>query len=205
MIDSALDSGRPADFCLHGECHTMSASPPVVPTITLSGGGKCPVIGYGLYQIPADESEAATLQAISLGYRHLDSASFYANEPGVGLAIAACGVPREDLFVASKMWTDCIGAGAAAVKASILKSIESLQCGYLDLAYVHWPVSGKHVQAYEALEELHAEGKVKAIGLSNYRVEDYEELMAAPLPGGHAALNISARVQPVVNQVLICL
>ena len=150
-----------------------------------------PVVGYGLYQIPAEESEGATLEALRIGYRHLDSAAFYANEEGVGRAIAASGLPRDELFVASKVWTDCVGLGAACVRSSIEKSLALLQLDYLDLAYVHWPVPGKHVEAYRAIEELVREGKVRAIGLSNYRIEDYQELMAAP----------GRKVEPAVNQI----
>ena len=183
---------------------TMSAAkyaakryPDVKKLPVASGGGPIPAVGYGLYQIPADESEAATLHALSLGYRHLDSASFYANEAGVGRAIVKSEIPRSELYVASKVWTDCIGLGAAAVRSSILKSLELLQVQYLDLAYVHWPVPGKHVEAYEALEALVREGKVKAIGLSNYRVADYEELFAS----SSSSSSLSSRIQPAVNQI----
>ena len=89
-----------------------------VPSLPLGGtDATFPAVGYGLYQIPADESEAATLQAISIGYRHLDSASFYANEAGVGRAIKTCGVPRDELFVASKVWTDCMGV---SIKSKVI-------------------------------------------------------------------------------------
>jgi diketogulonate reductase-like aldo/keto reductase len=155
-----------------------------------------PVCGYGLYMIPAGESEAATLKALEVGYRHLDSASFYANEAGVGRAIAQSGIPRQELFVASKVWTDCIGLGAAAVRSSIDRSLAELQVEYLDLAYVHWPVPGKHVEAYETLESMVAEGKVRAIGLSNYRIEDFEELMAREESSG-----TPKKVSPAVNQI----
>lgn len=179
-----------------------AASSPVelqVGTVPLPGGWLMPLVGYGLYQIPADASEEAVLNAIRLGYRHLDSASFYMNEAGVGRAIQRCGVPREELFIASKVWTDCIGEGRAFVRSSIEKSLELLQVQYLDLAYVHWPVPGMHVEAYEELEMLVREGKVKAIGLSNYRIEDYEELMN--LQNSSNNDDTHKRIPPAVNQI----
>eukprot|EP00616_Rhizochromulina_sp_CCMP1243_P001386 CAMPEP_0118961674 /NCGR_PEP_ID=MMETSP1173-20130426/281_1 /TAXON_ID=1034831 /ORGANISM="Rhizochromulina marina cf, Strain CCMP1243" /LENGTH=298 /DNA_ID=CAMNT_0006909859 /DNA_START=72 /DNA_END=968 /DNA_ORIENTATION=+ len=149
-----------------------------------------PVVGYGLYQMDEEEAERSTAVALSCGYRHLDSASFYGNEAGVGRAIAASSIPREELFIASKVWTDCIGLGAHAVRHSVEVSLERLQVDFLDLVYVHWPVPGKHVEAYKALEALVAEGKARGIGLSNYRVADYEELVASGIT-----------LAPLVNQI----
>ena len=103
-----------------------------------------PTLGYGLYQIPASEAKEATLRALALGYRHLDSASFYGNEREVGEAIAESGVPRSELFIATKVWTDCFNKA----KESILHSLELLQLDYVDCAYVHWPAPG-HRSAYE--------------------------------------------------------
>jgi len=88
-----------------------------------------PRVGFGLYMIPEAETEEAVLQALEIGYRHLDSASFYANEAAVGKALERCGVPRQELFVATKVWTDAMGLGAAAVKASVAKSMELLRVG----------------------------------------------------------------------------
>ena len=115
-----------------------SACVATVASTLLNNGAMMPLVGYGLYQIPAAESEAATREAIALGYRHLDSASFYANEEGVGQAIARCGVPREELFVATKVWTDCIGLGSEAVKASVRKSAELLQVCFHDSTTLSW-------------------------------------------------------------------
>ncbi|KAJ8600352.1 hypothetical protein CTAYLR_000679 [Chrysophaeum taylorii] len=139
-----------------------------------------PRVGFGLYQIPAAETKEATLRALSLGYRHLDCASFYGNEARVGEAISESGIPRSELFVATKVWTDCIGLGPEAVTKSLLKSLQLLRLEYCDLAYVHWPVPG-HVDAYRALERLRDAGKVKAVGVSNYRIQDLEELGATPV------------------------
>jgi len=163
---------------------------PELMTVThlLNDATEMPRVGYGLYEIPASEAKALTLKALELGYRHLDCASFYGNEKEVGEAIAESGLARKELYVASKVWTDCIGAGPKAVRASILKSLEFLKVDYLDCAYVHWPCEG-HVEAYKALERLKDEGKVKSLGLSNYRVKDY------------LALEPHIRVTPVVNQI----
>jgi len=154
----------------------------------LSDQTEMPRIGYGLYQVPREQTKALTLKALELGYRHLDCASFYGNEAEVGEALAECGLPREELYVATKVWTDCIGAGPAAVRSSLLKSLELLGLDYVDCCYVHWPCAG-HVRAYQALEEFVDEGKVKSLGLSNYRVKDYLELQKVH------------RVRPVVNQI----
>lgn len=167
-----------------GICNTT------VPFIKIVGQFDMPALGYGLYQIHAEESEAATLLALSMGYRHLDSASFYANEGGVGRAIKASGIPREELFVATKVWTDCIGLGSDAVRSSVERSMAELQVTYLDMVYVHWPVPDKHVDAYKSLEGLVESGHIRTIGLSNYRVKDYQELMEA-----------GVTVRPAVNQI----
>eukprot|EP00632_Arachnochrysis_sp_CCMP2950_P000514 CAMPEP_0185703746 /NCGR_PEP_ID=MMETSP1164-20130828/15396_1 /TAXON_ID=1104430 /ORGANISM="Chrysoreinhardia sp, Strain CCMP2950" /LENGTH=287 /DNA_ID=CAMNT_0028371055 /DNA_START=1 /DNA_END=864 /DNA_ORIENTATION=- len=148
-----------------------------------------PAVGYGLYQIPPADAAAATRTAIEIGYRHLDSASFYANEAEVGHGIRDANIARGELSVASKVWTDVIGLGGAAVERSVRTSVELLGVGYLDCCYVHWPCAG-HVEAYRALERLVDDGVVRSIGLSNYRVEDVEALG-------------ETRVAPVANQIEI--
>jgi len=148
-----------------------------------------PKIGYGLYQIPYGETKEATLKALSMGYRHLDSASFYANEDQVGEAIAASGIDRKELYVATKVWTDCIGKGPVAVEASVRKSLELLNLDYVDCCYVHWPCEG-YIECYHTLEKLCDQGLVRAIGLSNFRIEDYEKLLQANI-----------RILPIVNQL----
>ena len=163
------------------------------PTLTLNSGHPHPQLGFGTYKvgfIPASASSAGgvasgagdnakdTIQAaLELGYRFLDCAEFYGNEKAVGEAIVASGVPRSELFLASKAWSDTLYAGRDAIRAQVDKSLAELQTDYLDLYLVHWPVPGKHVLAYKHLEELVGEGKLRSIGLSNYTVEDYKELM----------------------------
>ena len=137
-------------------------------------------------------AEPCVRDALAEGYRFIDCAEFYANEAEVGLAVAdeaGTGVPRAELFLASKVWTTNIHAGESAVRAQVEKTLRELRTDYLDLYCVHWPVPGKHVAAYRALERLHDEGVIRSLGLSNYAIEDYEELAAA------------CNVQPQVNQI----
>lgn len=175
------------------------------PSITLNDGSQHPQLGYGTYKVgfvPASASGSggvATGQggdakdivqaALELGYRFLDCAEFYGNEAAVGEAISASRVPREELFLASKVWSDTLYAGRSAIRDQVAKSLADLQTDYLDLYLVHWPVPGKHVLAYKHLEELRVEGKIRSIGVSNYTIEDYEELMQ------HAI------VPPAINQI----
>mmetsp|Transcript_46074 Transcript_46074/g.112235 ORF Transcript_46074/g.112235 Transcript_46074/m.112235 type:complete len:375 (+) Transcript_46074:22-1146(+) len=190
-----------------GVCASASAIEDA-PKIELNDKSKHPLIGYGTYKvgfIPASASAAAAgaqaaggtektarecvKEALEVGYRFLDCAQFYGNEAEVGLAIKDSGVPREQLYLASKVWTDKIYEGKEAVRAQVLRTLADLQTDYLDLYLVHWPVPSKHVEAYKTLEELKAEGKIKSIGMSNYAIEDYKELMK------------EATVKPSINQI----
>ena len=175
------------------------------PSIALNDGTSHPQLGYGTYKVgfvPASASgsggvatgaggdaKGTVLAALELGYRFLDCAEFYGNEAAVGEAIAASGVPRAELFLASKVWSDTLYAGRSAIREQVGKSLADLQTDYLDLYLVHWPVPGKHVLAYKHLEELRAEGKIRSIGVSNYTIEDYQELME------------HATVPPAINQI----
>lgn len=166
-----------------------------VPCLKMKDGHPHPVVGYGTYKVgfipasasgqggkaegKADDAEQAVKTAIELGYRFLDCAQFYGNEAAVGRGIQLANLPRSEIFLQSKVWNDVIFQGKEAVKAQVEKSLKDLQTDYFDLYLVHWPVPGKHVEAYEALCELKKAGKVRALGVSNYTVEDYEELMAA--------------------------
>lgn len=191
----------------------MSSSATAVPLLPLNDGTQHPQLGYGTYKVgfvpasasasaagdeKAGQSEAVTARecvriALDVGYRFLDCAQFYGNEHEVGAAIQDSGVPRDELFLASKCWTDTIYAGPAAVRAQVLKTIEDLGCGYVDLYCIHWPVPGKHVEAYLELQRLQQEGLIRSLGVSNYVVEDYQELMASP----------EVTVQPTINQIEI--
>jgi len=183
------------------------------PTIPLRDGTSHPAIGFGTYKvgfIPASASSAVAsggttdepqrtaedcvTDALNSGYRFLECAEFYGNEQEVGKAIKASGVPREDLFICSKVWTTTIEKGDDAIRAQLEKTLSDLGTDYVDLYLIHWPVPGKHVDAYKTVLDLKKEGKVKNVGVSNYAVEDYKELLSA---------GITSEDKPVVNQIEI--
>ncbi|MCI8809382.1 MAG: aldo/keto reductase [Oscillibacter sp.] len=154
--------------------------------VTLSNGVKMPVLGYGVYQITQDECERCVLDALNVGYRSIDTAQSYFNEEQVGSAIRKSGVPRKDIFLTTKVWIEHYGYEAA--KASVMESMHKLQTDYLDLVLLHQPFSDAY-GAYRALEELYDEGKLRAIGISNF----YADRMV-----DFASFN---RIKPMVNQV----
>lgn len=130
--------------------------------------------------------------ALNVGYRFLECARFYANESEVGKAIAKSGVERKDLFICSKVWTTTIEQGPQAIEEQLTKTLNDLGTDYVDLYLIHWPVPGKHVEAYKTLEKLADQGKIKGIGVSNYAWEDYVELKEA-----------GVKNLPLVNQIEI--
>lgn len=138
-----------------------------------------PQVAFGLYLIPREKTFSVTRAALAAGYRHFDSASFYDNEAESGAAMRSWlseGHDRSELYVTTKVWTtDLTDAESAARSAEI--SVDELGLGAVDLLMVHWPVPGKHVECYKALEPLVKAGKTKALGVSNYSPADYEELM----------------------------
>ncbi|WP_208589732.1 aldo/keto reductase [Gracilibacillus suaedae] len=157
-------------------------------TLKLNNGTEIPAVGLGVYKAePGDEVYHAVKSALELGYRHIDTASLYANEEGVGQAIKDSGIPREEIFVTTKVWND--EQGYEETKAAFKRSLERLQMDYVDLYLVHWPVPGKFTETYKALEEIYHDGKAKAIGVSNFEPHHLEELLK------------EAKVTPVVNQV----
>ncbi|GGJ29766.1 aldo/keto reductase [Paenibacillus hunanensis] len=156
-------------------------------TITLNNGIRMPIIGFGVYQIPdADECEQAVYDALMAGYRLIDTASGYLNEEAVGRAIRRSGIPREQLFITTKLWIQ--DAGYESAKHSFARSLQKLQLDYLDLYLIHQPF-GDYYGAWRAMEELYHEGKIKAIGVSNF------------LPDRLMDLIIHNKVVPAVNQI----
>lgn len=133
--------------------------------VTLNNGVKMPILGYGVYQVGPDECERCVLDAISVGYRSIDTAQAYFNEVGVGEAISKCGVPREELFLTTKVWIT--NGGYEKAKASIDQSLENLKTDYIDLLLIHQPFND-YYGTYRAMEEAYKEGKVRAIGVSNF-------------------------------------
>lgn len=134
--------------------------------VTLNNEVKMPILGYGVYQIAdQEECERCVLDAISVGYRSIDTAQAYGNEEAVGRAIKKCDVPREELFITTKVWIS--NAGYEKAKASIEESLKKLQLDYLDLLLIHQPF-GDYYGTYRAMEELYKAGKIRAIGVSNF-------------------------------------
>lgn len=157
-------------------------------TYRLSNGVEMPIIGLGVYKVEeGDQMKAAVLSALEAGYRHIDTASFYGNEKGVGEAIKASGLPREELFITTKVWNDDLGF-EETLKA-FDDSLENLGLDYLDLYLIHWPIEGKYTEAWRAFEKLYDEGRVKAIGVSNFHQQHLEDIFAM------------CRVKPMVNQL----
>lgn len=134
--------------------------------ITLNNGVKMPILGYGVYQIEnLKECEKCVLDAIEIGYRSIDTAQTYGNEEAVGRAIKKCNVPREELFITTKVWIS--NAGYEKAKTSIEKSLKKLQLEYLDLVLIHQPFND-YYGTYKAMEEMYKRGKIRAIGVSNF-------------------------------------
>ncbi len=160
---------------------------PVVPSLTLNNGVGIPQLGFGVFKIPEDETQAAVEHALEAGYRSIDTAALYRNERGVARALAASGIPREELFVTTKLWNDRQGEARRAFE----ESMDKLGLERLDLYLVHWPVprQDRYLEAWEALEGLYAEGRVRAIGVSNFLPEHLDRVVAL---GGTV---------PAVNQV----
>ncbi|MBB3131272.1 diketogulonate reductase-like aldo/keto reductase [Paenibacillus rhizosphaerae] len=156
-------------------------------TVTLNNGVHMPIIGFGVYQIPdAEECENAVYEALMAGYRLIDTAAGYLNEEAVGRAIKRSGVPREELFITTKLWVQ--DANYESAKLAFAKSLKKLQLDYLDLYLIHQPF-GDYYGAWRAMEDLYREGKIKAIGVSNF------------LPDRLMDLIMHNEVVPAVNQV----
>lgn len=143
--------------------------------ITLNNGVKMPLLGYGVYQISKEECESCVLDAIKVGYRLIDTAQSYFNEEAVGNAIEKCGVPREELFITTKVWIS--NYGYDKTRQSVLNSMEKLKVDYLDLVLLHQPF-GDYYGAYHALEDLYKEGKLRAIGVSNFYPDRLSDICA---------------------------
>lgn len=143
--------------------------------ITLNNGVKMPLLGYGVYQISKEECEACVLDAIKVGYRLIDTAQSYFNEESVGNAIEKCGVPREELFITTKIWIS--NYGYDKTRESVLNSMKKLKVDYLDLVLLHQPF-GDYYGAYHALEDLYKEGKLRAIGVSNFYPDRLSDICA---------------------------
>jgi diketogulonate reductase-like aldo/keto reductase len=160
-----------------------------VPPIILNNGVEMPQLGFGVWQVPDDEAETAVATALEAGYRSIDTAAIYGNEEGTGKAIAASGLPREELFVTTKLWND--DQGYDATLRAFETSLAKLGLEYVDLYLIHWPLPSqdRYVDTYKAFEKLHADGLVRAIGVSNFLPEHLDRLIA------------ETSVVPAVNQI----
>lgn len=162
-------------------------------TYTLNNGSTVPSIGFGTFKASGEEVYNAVIEALRLGYRHIDTASFYHNEDMVGKAIKDSGVPREEIFLTSKVWRS--DRGYEKTMASFEQSIKNLQVDYLDCLLIHWPCpitkenyNEENVDTWHALEDLYKAGKVKVIGVSNFMVHHIEALL-------------DCEIKPMMNQI----
>lgn len=157
-------------------------------TITLHNGVKMPQLGFGVFKVKnGNETVESVKKAIEVGYRAIDTAAIYENEEGVGQAIRECGVPREELFITSKVWNT--EQGYETTLKAFEDSLNRLGLEYLDLYLIHWPGKDKYLETWRALVKLYKDGKVKSIGVSNFHVHHLENLLA------------NSEVKPVVNQI----
>ncbi len=158
-----------------------------VPTVTLNNGVTMPLLGFGVFQVPdLDECERSVVEALSAGYRLIDTAAAYGNEAAVGKAILRAGVPREELFITTKLWIQ--DAGYENTKKAFDRSMQRLQLDVLDLYLIHQPF-GDVYGSWRAMEELYREGRIRAIGVSNFQPDRVMDLI------------VHNQVAPAVNQI----
>lgn len=148
--------------------------PVQVPNVTLNNGVEMPILGFGVFQIPDDQTEQCVLDALEAGYRHLDTAASYMNEAAVGRAIAASGIARDELFITTKLWVK--DTGEKKTKVAFDKSLELLGLDYLDLFLIHQPY-GDVYGSWRAMQGLHTQGLAKAIGVSNFHADRLVDLI----------------------------
>ncbi|MEV4615352.1 aldo/keto reductase [Kitasatospora sp. NPDC049258] len=167
-----------------------------IPSVTLNNGAEIPQLGFGVWQVPDAEATPAVRAAIEAGYRSIDTAAIYENEVGTGQAVAEAGVPREELYITTKLWNsgteDWSGqAGKDAVRKAFDESLGKLGLDYVDLYLIHWPrpMHGTFLNVWEGVTELLADGRVKSVGVSNFGIPQLETLLK------------ESSVVPVLNQV----
>ncbi|WP_326653730.1 MULTISPECIES: aldo/keto reductase [unclassified Streptomyces] len=160
-----------------------------VPSISLNNGVAMPQLGFGVWQVPDDEAAKVVGTALEAGYRSIDTAAIYENEEGTGRAVAASGIAREDLFITTKLWNS--EQGHDSTLRAFDASLDKLGLDYVDLYLIHWPVpsKGAHVETYKAFEKIYADGRAKAIGVSNFLPEHLERLIG------------ETSIVPAVNQI----
>jgi 2,5-diketo-D-gluconate reductase A len=149
-------------------------STPSTPTVTLNNGVQMPILGFGVYQIPPEETEQAVTDALAAGYRHIDTAAGYGNEEAVGRAITASGIARDELFVTTKLW---IQASGDNTKRAFDASLQRLRLDYVDLYLIHQPL-GDYYSEWRAMQEINKQGLARAIGVSNFYPDRLVDLIA---------------------------
>ena len=178
-----------ADLAVPDLTTTQGDAMTTIPQLTMNDGRTIPQLGFGVFQIPQDETETAVTTALEAGYRLIDTAQGYRNEEGVGAAIAAAGIPRDELFITTKLTNS--EQGYDKTLAAFDASMTKLGLDVLDLFLVHWPLPmfDQYVDTWRAFEKLQADGRVRSIGVSNFEPEHFERLFA------------ETSVVPAVNQV----
>src|SRR5690606_27987692 len=168
------------------EGHPMST---IQNTVTFHDGRSAPQVGLGVWQVENDVTASAVKTALDIGYRSIDTAAIYGNEEGVGRGIVQSGLPREELFITTKLWNDRHGHGSS--KLAFEESLEKLGLDYVDLYLIHWPVpkNGLYVEAWETMIQLRDEGRAKSIGVCNFNISHLQKLLD------------ETGVLPVVNQI----
>ncbi|MGW5440974.1 aldo/keto reductase [Nocardia asteroides] len=168
---------------------TFRSASSQVPTIVLNDGNVIPQLGFGVFQVPEDDVTPVVAEALKVGYRSIDTAAVYGNEEGVGRAIRASGIPRDEIYVTTKLWN--ADQGYDSTLRAFDASMQRLGLDYLDLYLIHWPVpsAGRYVDTFRAFQALKAQGRIGSIGVSNFRVIDLETVIA------------EAGETPAVNQI----
>src|SRR5215213_1068977 len=160
-----------------------------VHNVTLHDGVEIPQLGFGVFQVEPERTQETVEEALAVGYRHIDTAAAYRNEPGVGAALAATGIPRAEIFVTTKLWNS--EQGFDSTLRAHAASLERLGLDAVDLYLIHWPMPGedRYLDTWRAFEQIREQGGSRSIGVSNFRIEDLERLRE------------EAELQPTVNQV----
>ncbi|GAA1886977.1 aldo/keto reductase [Paeniglutamicibacter psychrophenolicus] len=165
----------------------MNTATNTIPTITLNDGTSMPQLGYGVFQVPDEQTTTAVSTALETGYRSIDTAAIYGNESGVGRALAASGLPRGELFVTTKLWLADLGR--ETTRGGLAASLDKLGLDHVDLYLIHWPGTDTeaYLESWQVLEELRAEGLTRSIGVSNFLPEQLERVIG--LDGTVPAVN----------------
>ncbi|MFD7994609.1 aldo/keto reductase [Streptomyces mexicanus] len=164
-------------------------APSTIPTVTLNNGVEIPQLGFGVFQVPDEQTTAAVSAALEAGYRSIDTAAIYGNEAGVGRALAGSGIARDDLFVTTKLWN--ADQGYDATLKAFDASLAKLGLDYVDLYLIHWPTPARDLyrESWKAIEKLAADGRIRAAGVSNFQPAHLERLIA------------DSELVPAVNQI----